>query len=213
MSEVPKASREYRDRALEGIKDERDAHALWLRLFEVDRESAEAIHENNVRRVIRALEIYDATGKPKSYFDKLSKEKNSEIELFVITIDFHERENLYRRVNKRVDKMMEDGLLGEVKALFDRGYLSEGTTAAQAIGYKELVAYLKGETSLCEAVELIKLSSRRYAKRQLTWFRHVDGRYTVYADDDNGKMRDIKDIVNETVLAVEKNKGFFSNEN
>jgi tRNA dimethylallyltransferase len=143
-------------------------HILWNRLRDVDPDSAEKIHKNNTKRVIRALEIYDMTGKTKTWFDSQTKEKNPDIDINMITLDFHNRDLLYSRVDLRVDQMMEEGLLSEVKSLWERGMLVPETTAAQAIGYKEIVEYLEGKCSLAEAVEKIKLSSRRYAKRQLT---------------------------------------------
>lgn len=202
MSSVPESSREYRDAMLAKIKTEGDIDSLWERLREVDPESAEAIHKNNVRRVIRALEIYEMTGRTKSYFDALSKKESPDIKVGMITLDFHNRENLYLRVDKRVDEMFESGLLDEVASLYGRGILPEGRTASQAIGYKETVSYLKGEITLDESRELIKLSTRRYAKRQLTWFRHEADAYRLYVDDEDGKMRGADEIINEAHSAA-----------
>ena len=197
MTDVPESSREYRDRIMADIKTEDDALELWRRLESVDPESAAAIHKNNLRRVIRALEIYDATGKTKSYFDRLSKEKSKDIDIGMITLDFHNRDNLYSRVDKRVDVMMSEGLLDEVRSLFEGGLLKENTTAAQAIGYKEIIQHLVGEITLDEAVALIKLSTRRYAKRQLTWFRHEAMAHRLYLDLDSGSMRVAREIFDE----------------
>ena len=194
---VPESSREYREEQMARVKTEADIDALWQRLSDVDPESAAAIHKNNVRRVIRALEIYDKTGKPKSYFDRLSKEKNSEISVGMITLDFHNRENLYSRVDARVEEMMASGLVEEVASLFDGGLLKDEYTASQAIGYKEIILALRGEISLDEAKELIKLSTRRYAKRQLTWFRHEEDAYRIYVDTEGGSMRKFTDILSE----------------
>ena len=200
---VPESSREYRDRILESVHTEADADALWERLFSVDPESAAGIHKNNVRRVIRALEIYDATGKPKSYFDKLSKEGNLDIKVGMITLDFHNRENLYARVDARVDDMVRGGLVSEVRSLYERGLLKKNATAAQAIGYKEIISYLDGEITLDEATELIKLATRRYAKRQLTWFRHEKGAHRLYIDGNDGKLRSGEEIINEARLMAD----------
>lgn len=194
---VPESSREFREERMARIKTEEDIDALWQRLYEIDPESAEAIHKNNVRRVLRAIEIYETTGKTKSYFDKLSRQKNTEISVGMITLDFHNRDNLYSRVDGRVDEMFSEGLVDEVKSLYDAGLLRDEYTAAQAIGYKEIISALRGEISLDEARELIKLSTRRYAKRQLTWFRHEADAYRIYLDTDSGKMRKIKDIISE----------------
>ena len=209
VTEVPESSREYRDRMLASIKDEADIDALWQRLNEVDPESATAIHKNNVRRVIRALEIYDVTGKPKSYFDAASRTKSPDIRVDMITLDFHDRENLYKRVDMRVDEMLQNGLLEEVRSLYERGLLMPGTTASQAIGYKEILEFIEGRLSLDGATELIKLSTRRYAKRQLTWFRHEKDAYRLYVDDENGRMRSRDEIVSEAKDAAKQFiKGF-----
>ncbi len=194
----PESDPEYRDRILESIKSDGDLTALWERLRSVDPESAEKIHKNNVKRVIRALEIYDKTGKPKSLLDKETKHAPSEIFVGMITLDFHNRDTLYERVDRRVDIMMEEGLLGEVESLYGRGLLSDGT-AAQAIGYKELARHLEGGCTLAEAVEQIKLASRRYAKRQLTWFRHEAGARTLFVDGEDGKMRGGEDILSDAL--------------
>lgn len=203
MAKVPESSREYRDAMLAGVKSESDVDALWQRLREVDPVSADAIHKNNLRRVVRALEIYEKSGKPKSYFDALSREASSEVRVDMITLDFHDRENLYRRVNDRVDEMLALGLLDEVRSLHGRGLLTAGSTAAQAIGYKEIILYLEGEITLDEAVEEIKLSTRRYAKRQLTWFRHEKNAYRLYIDGDGGDMRAAGDILTEARRAAD----------
>ncbi|MBQ1260933.1 MAG: tRNA (adenosine(37)-N6)-dimethylallyltransferase MiaA [Clostridia bacterium] len=168
---VPGSDAEYREKILAKIKNEDDVTALWERLNEVDPESAASVHKNNVKRVIRCLEIYDKTGKPKSLWDKESREKSSDIELCHLTLDFHQRDTLYRRIDERVDQMLGMGLVPEVEALWRDGYLRSDDTSSYAIGYKELLGYVKGEEELNSAVEKIKLASRRYAKRQLTWFR------------------------------------------
>ena len=204
ISSVPESSREYRDEKLAKIKTEEDVCALWERLKEIDPVSAAAIHKNNVRRVIRAIEIYEATGKTKSYFDALSKKASPDMRVDMITLDFHNRENLYKRVDSRVDEMLDSGLVEEVDSLYRRGLLIPKTTAAQAIGYKEIVSYLNGEITLCEACELIKLSTRRYAKRQLTWFRHEQGAYRLYIDGEDGRIRSIAEIIDEAKLAARK---------
>ena len=200
---VPESSREYRNRILDSVKSEADIDALWKRLLEIDPESAEAIHKNNVRRVIRALEIYDTTGKTKSYFDRLSRTAPADISVSMITLDFHDRENLYKRVDERVNTMIGEGLIDEVSSLLRGGFLREGTTAAQAIGYKEMLSYLRGEATLTEATELVKLSTRRYAKRQLTWFRHEDGAYRLYLDSEDGATRDACDVLSEARAAAD----------
>ena len=205
---VPESDREYREEIEKTLKSKDDVHALWERLALVDPESAEKIHENNIRRVIRALEIYDKTGKPKSYFDRESQRKDGNLSVLMVTLDFHVRETLYGRINERVDEMIRDGLLSEVETLYKKGYLENDTTAAQAIGYKELLSYLLGKATLSEAVETLKRETRRYAKRQLTWFRHCDC-VRVYMDDEDGAMRPFSEVLSE-ILGVVGQSGEFS---
>ena len=201
-SESPEASEEYRRAQMEIAEKEGGEDILWQRLKDVDPDSAEKIHKNNVKRVIRALEIYDMTGKTKTWFDSRTKEKNPEISVKMLTLDFHNRETLYDRVNLRVDIMMEEGLLDEVKSLYERGMLIPETTAAQAIGYKEIVEHLEGKCSLDESVEKIKLSSRRYAKRQLTWFRHEKDAIKLFVDREDGSMKDKEELVREAIALL-----------
>lgn len=143
--------------------------ALHLRLQEVDPITAERLHSNDVKRVIRALEIYQLTGKPMADFQKRSPESPYQLCLLGLTM---ERSLLYERINHRVDVMMSQGLVKEVERLLENGYLSS-LTSMQGIGYKEVVQYLEGKIPMDEAVELIKKNSRNFAKRQLTWFRSM----------------------------------------
>ena len=196
---APESSPEYRARMLELASSTDGVDALWQRLHSVDPESAEKIHKNNVKRVIRALEIFDTTGIPKSQLDRESLASAADIDVAMITLDFHDRDNLYSRVDRRVDAMMEEGLLDEVRALCAADMLPETSTASQAIGYKELLTYIRGESSLEDAVELLKLSSRRYAKRQLTWFRHEADAVRVFVDREDGSMKNIHDLECEVI--------------
>ena len=139
-------------------------------LQKVDPESAEAIHPNNLKRVIRALEIYKTTGIPKSTLDKESRKPESQYDALVIGIRFEDREKLYDRINRRVDIMLDLGLEAETCSLLSEGVFESNGTAAQAIGYKELLGYIRGDMTLDEAKENLKTASRRYAKRQMTWF-------------------------------------------
>ena len=200
--ESPESDPEYREKILASIKTDEDVDALWCKLRQVDPESAEKIHKNNVKRVIRALEIFEKTGKPKSLLDKESKLTRGEVYVGMITIDFHNRDLLYQRVDTRVDQMMEEGLLTEVEDLYKAGLLS-GATASQAIGYKELVAYIEGKCSLEEAVDSLKLATRRYAKRQLTWFRHEPDARVIYADTPDGQLKKSDQLVSEALEIVE----------
>ena len=201
---APESDKEYLNERLAAVKTAEDAHALWQKLLEVDPESAEQIHENNVKRVLRALEIYEKSGKTKTYFDALSRTGEPALKVGMITLDFHDRELLYSRVNLRVDLMMKEGLLCETERLRDAGLFDGDYTAAQAIGYKEIGDYLFGRCSLSEAVENLKLATRRYAKRQLTWFKHERDAYRLYMDTEDGKMRDGADVLSEASAAARK---------
>ncbi|MED2795639.1 tRNA (adenosine(37)-N6)-dimethylallyltransferase MiaA [Bacillus wiedmannii] len=157
----------YREQ-MEKLALERGVEYVHKKLQEVDPESAERIHANNVRRVIRALEIFHTTGEKMS--EQLEKQENEllyDVSLIGLTMD---REMLYDRINLRVDLMMEQGLLEEVEGLYNRGI--RDCQSIQAIGYKEIYDYFEDRVSLEEAVSQLKTNSRRYAKRQLTWFRN-----------------------------------------
>ena len=195
--ESPPSSDELKEKLMAMADDEESREKLWHRLKEIDPASAEKTHKNNVRRVVRALEIYELTGKTKTYFDELTKAAKPEITVGMITLDFHNRDNLYARVDLRVEQMMREGLLSEVESLYRSGTLVKGTTAAQAIGYKEIIAYLDGECTLDEAVEFLKLSSRRYAKRQLTWFRHNEDAVRLFVDREDGVMKTKDELISE----------------
>lgn len=172
--------------------------ALHARLREVDPESADAIHPNNVKRVVRALEIYEQTGIPKSEFDRRSQVGESPYDAVVIGLYYPRREVLYERINRRVDVMLADGLLEETKKLLDEGVFEVNLTAAQAIGYKELLGYLRGEETLSAATENLKTATRRYAKRQLTWFGAKP--YVVWVDmEKDGTLRSLDDICDEII--------------
>ena len=153
---------------MQKLADSNGAMAVHRLLAEKDPEAAEKIHPNNVRRVIRALEVCHLTGKT---FTQVNLESRREpvYDALILGIDA-DREVLYERINIRVDKMMKNGLLDEVKNLKKMG-IDRDTTAMQAIGYKEILEFLEGRATIDEAVEKIKMESRRYAKRQLTWFR------------------------------------------
>ncbi|MCG2729933.1 MAG: tRNA (adenosine(37)-N6)-dimethylallyltransferase MiaA [Acetobacterium sp.] len=132
--------------------------ALYERLKSVDPATAEIVHPNNLNRVIRALEIYELTGKPKSYFDEQTKKQDVPYDYVILGLDW-EREILYDRINHRVDLMIGDGLIDETKMLIDRGY-DWNLTALKAIGYKELKPYLEGQSSLEDAIPILRGDSR-----------------------------------------------------
>ena len=158
----------YREE-LEQFAKEKGAEYLHEKLREVDSKSAENIHANNVKRVIIALEFYHQNGTPISEHNEEQKQQTSPYNLayFVLTAP---REILYERIDRRVDQMMEEGLLEEVKSLRERG-CHRGMVSMQGLGYKEILAYLEGEYPLEEAVRILKRDTRHFAKRQLTWFR------------------------------------------
>ena len=164
-------SEEKEDNSIRILLEERvkkeGIDGLYSELQEIDPESALKIDKNNTRRVIRALEIYKLTGKTKTQADKDSiKEPKYDYSTYGILTD---REELYNRINMRVDIMIEQGLIEEVKELREKYNFSK--TALQGIGYKEVIEYLDGRVSKEEMIEKIKLESRRYAKRQMTWFK------------------------------------------
>lgn len=157
---------EYRE-SLRKIAEEKGNGELIRMLSEIDPESAERLHENNQSRVIRALEVYHISGKTMTEIQAESRRNPSPYEPCMMMIDF-DREILYERINKRVDIMLETGLLEEAREFFTH---DDYVTASQAIGYKELKPYFDGVSDLSECIEKLKQETRRYAKRQLTWFR------------------------------------------
>ena len=154
---------------LEEIARTEGAEVLHERLKKVDPESAEAIHKNNVKRVIRALEYYEETGRPISVHNKEQRENESPYNFLYIVLTM-DRKKLYARINRRVDQMAEQGLAEEVTGLHEEGY-DKGLTSMQAIGYKEWFPFFEGKCSKEEVIEQIKKDTRHFAKRQLTWFR------------------------------------------
>ncbi|WP_160031947.1 tRNA (adenosine(37)-N6)-dimethylallyltransferase MiaA [Paenibacillus sp. An7] len=153
--------------------DYADVHGpekLHEKLREIDPPSAERLHPNDVRRVIRALEIYHMTGTRQS--DQLAaQKKESPYDLCIVGLTM-DRQMLYKRIEDRIDEMMEEGLVQEVAALLDHG-VGPGCISMQGLGYKEIASYLRGEVPLETAVSELKRDTRRFAKRQLSWFRHM----------------------------------------
>ena len=157
---------------------ERGNEAVHACLARVDPEGAERLHPNNLKRVIRALEVYEQTGMTIDAFNRLHKRPAPKYAALKIGICPAERQTLYDRIDRRVDQMLADGLLEETKRLLDSGALAG--TAAQAIGYKELLGYLQGDAPLADCVALLKQRSRNYAKRQLTWLKRDDNIHWIY---------------------------------
>ena len=155
--------------------------AMRARLMQVDPESAERLHENNLRRILRALEVYEQTGIPLSEHARRSRSVPPPWRVIRIGIGFRDREKQYGRIRQRVDLMLEQGLTEEVRAEFLSG--RRRATAAAAIGYKELLPWLLGYTALSDALEKVKRETCRYAKRQGTWFRRNQQTEWIYRDE------------------------------
>jgi len=162
----------YRNAMYEIGIDEEGKKKLHAMLCKVDAEYADTVHYNNMKRVVRALEYHHFTGRKFSEYNEQQRLKEAEYDFCYFVLN-DERAHLYERINKRVDIMMENGLLEEVKALKAKGY-SDDLVSMQGVGYKEIILYLNGAISLEESVELIKKNTRHFAKRQLTWFRKED---------------------------------------
>ncbi len=167
--------------------------------------SAECIHPNNIKRVIRALEYYHETGSPISAHNQQQRTKNSPYDFIYIVLTMN-RQKLYARINKRVEQMFEQGLLEEAEALIRQGCTSD-MTSMQAIGYKELFPYFEGKISREEAMEQIQQDTRHFAKRQLTWFRRE--RDVIFLDKD--QFEEEETVVHEIVHLAEK-RGIINHE-
>ena len=170
---------EFRNELIE-MFDQKGAEFMLEALREIDPKTAEKLHLNDKSRIIRALEIYKATGKTMTEQKILSREEESPFEVLYIGINYRDRNVLYDRINRRVDIMLENGLLDEAKDFYN---IDADKTACQAIGYKELAPYFNGEKSLEDCLESLKIETRHYAKRQLTWFRKNENINWVYPDD------------------------------
>lgn len=178
---------------------------LMEELRRIDPESAERIEPNNLPRVIRAIELYRTTGKTMTQHLAASRRNPSPYQVCMIGLNYQDRSVLYDRINRRVDEMMAQGLLEEARTLLQG---EGGKTALQAIGYKELKPYFDGERSLEESVAFMKQATRRYAKRQLTWFRREEKIHWLYPDayeDFRLLLEDAKELVTGTFGGAEKN--------
>ncbi len=159
--------------------EEKGSEYLYGLLKEIDPDAAKNIHPNNTVRIVRALEIYKTTGKTLTVQNEQSRVTESDIEPLYIGINYSDREKLYERINLRVDLMIEKGLLKEAEAFFGD---NPSKTAVNAIGYKELKPYIDGDLPLDICVENLKRETRRYAKRQITWFKRNKNIHWVYPD-------------------------------
>ena len=192
---------EYRDE-LRALAQEKGNGYLLRMLREIDPETAARLHENNLNRIIRALEVYKTTGRTMSEQQRLSRLSPSPYDPCMIQLDY-DRETLYDRINRRVDIMLAEGLIDEARQFTEQ---SDYPTAAQAIGYKELMPYLKGESELEPCVERLKQVTRKYAKRQLTWFRRDDRIHYIRVDGVKSFSQIVDEAVNYVSFARNKSK-------
>ncbi len=189
----------YRD-SLQAIADTQGAEVLHQMLREVDPKSADAIHANNVKRVIRALEFYQETGQKISEHNETEREKESPYQFAYFVLN-DEREQIYQNIDLRVDQMLAQGLIEEVKALRAQG-CTRDLVSMQGLGYKEILDYLDGVLPLDEAVRILKRDTRHFAKRQLTWFRRE--RDVIWLDK-NQYQRDTAQLL-EKIMQILKEK-------
>lgn len=173
--------------------------ALHGMLREIDPTAADGIHENNVKRVIRAIEIFKTSGRTKTEWDALSKEMPPPYDAHIGAIGYRDRTVLYDRIDRRVDEMMREGLAEEAEKLFKAGFFEKGKCAAQAIGYKEFAPYFAKEVTLDETCDMIKQSTRNYAKRQLTWLKRYKDAVTVFPDENAPKLLSPDEIADRII--------------
>ena len=184
-----KIDENYR-KELEKIAEEQGLKTLYEMAKRIDNKAMEKISENDQKRIMRVLEIYQATGKTKTEQEIESRKNGVKYDYKVFALDM-DRELLYNRINLRVDLMMEKGLIQEVQKLKEK--YNKFPTAMQGLGYKEVVEYLEGNTTKEEMIEKIKMETRRYAKRQLTWFRK--NKETIWLDASEEKQNNIRKII------------------
>ncbi len=190
------SNKEIRDRLTAEANHNGNAFLL-KKLMEIDKETAVTLHENNLTRIIRAIEYFEITGEKLSVQNIRSRQTESIYNPCFIGLNYNDRQDLYDRINLRVDKMIEDGLLLESKEVFENKELA---TACQAIGFKELIPYFKNEKPLDDCVNYLKQQSRRYAKRQLTWFRRNQ---RINWIDIDSKNIDLNNIVTRAVSIID----------
>lgn len=189
----------YREE-LTRLAEEKGADFLYEKLQKVDPKSAQIIHAHNVKRIIRALEFYQMTGKKISEHNKEQREKSSPYQFTYFVLQ-DERTKLYKRIEARIDEMLQDGLIEEVTALKEMG-LKRGMVSMQGLGYKEILAYLDGECTLEEAVEILKRDTRHFAKRQITWFKREEEVIWI----DKGKFAYQEEQILEAMLQILREK-------
>lgn len=162
------------------IAQEQGGEALVEKLRAVDPVTAARLHSKDIHRIIRALEVYDTTGRTIAEQTALSLSVPSPYTPCLFVLDFHDRQKLYERINRRVDVMLDNGLLDEAERIL---HTDPDATVTQAIGYKEFAAYFEGKISLDEAADKLRQQTRRYAKRQLSWFHRMSDAHTLWVDD------------------------------
>lgn len=186
---------ELRKRLEKEAKEKGNKHIHDI-LKQIDPHAAAKIHENDLKRIIRAIEVYTHTGRPITFHQEMSRQAPPKYNFVIIGLNM-DRQVLYDRIDKRVDKMLEKGLIDEVRELKRLGY-GMNTIPMQGLGYKEMLSYLRGELTYEEAVNLLKRRTRRYAKRQLTWFRRIENLMWVDVDkfkDDSEIIKKIKYLI------------------
>ncbi|MDP4092759.1 MAG: tRNA (adenosine(37)-N6)-dimethylallyltransferase MiaA [Bacillota bacterium] len=176
---------------LKAEAEEKGNQYLHDKLQSIDPEAAAKIHVNDLKRIIRAIEVYEYTKQPISYHQEVSRQNPPEYNYILIGLNV-DRKILYERIEKRVDLMLEKGLIDEVKKLVAMGY-DKNTIAMQGIGYKEVLQYIRGEKPLDEVVYILKRDTRHYAKRQMTWFRRIPGVHWVDSDG-NSEQEIVKNV-------------------
>jgi tRNA dimethylallyltransferase len=183
-------------RELEKEYDEAGGEGMLRKLGEIDPGSAARLHPNDQKRVVRAMEVYLTTGKGLSRHDIETRKQPLRYHAVKYALNYTDRAALYRRIEQRVDKMMLAGLEGEVRSLLEMG-VSADKTSMQAIGYKEIAGAIGGGRSIDDAIEMIKMESRRYAKRQLTWLRRDPGAKWIVWDGGPDAGRGVEMIMND----------------
>lgn len=189
-------NKEIRER-LEKIAENEGNERLYAKLKEVDIDTYNRLHLNDTKRIIRALEVFESTGITITEHQKMSKEIEKKYDYRIVGL-WMERENLYNKINLRVDKMIEDGLEDEARNIIEMIKNKGKITSFQAIGYKEFLRYFDGEVSREDAIASIKQESRRYAKRQVTWFKRTNGLKWINIE------RDINDVINDIINYYEE---------
>lgn len=199
LSNIPPVDEEVKNRLYKDWEDKGQSYMYEL-LRSFDPKYSEKIHSNDKQRTLRALEVYYQTGTPLSVFFTEGKNKNDKIDFLKIGINI-DRKILYDRINLRVEKMVESGLIDEIKKILDMGY-GRNSPGLNAIGYKEIIYYLENKISMDEAVYEIKKNSRRYAKRQLTWFNGMDD--VVWVGNEDEKI--VEKIIEDKKRSIESSK-------